>query len=154
MQMLYEDCDPWRFERMATKLSRFADFKCCYITPKYQPVLSYSILIKYGYGITGRKWLSENKTLFEKYGIEVDFDQLGMIEWKIEPKEEENGKKKKKKKRNGVLTKFGNRVARRIKKIKRYIRNERDFAQQKRDLEPAFRVYCQKLKEESETSSK
>ena len=147
MQMLYQDCDPWQFEHTATKLSRFADFKCCYVTPKYQPVLSYSLLLEYGYGITCRKWLSNNKSLFDKYGIEVDFDQLGVMEWK--PDSVENGQAKKKKKRKGTLAKFGQRIARKFKKIKRYIQNEREIARDKKELEQGFRAYCQKLKEEA-----
>ena len=153
LQMLYEDCDPWTFEHTATKLSRFADFKCCYVMPKYQPVLSYSLLLEYGYGITFRKWLGRNKELFEKYGIEVDFDQLGIMEWEP-PQPKENKTDKKKKKRNGPLAKLGQRITRKMKKIKRYFQNEREIAQQKKELEPGFRAHCQRLKEESEQSSK
>ena len=43
--------------------------------------------IKYGYGITHGQWLPKNKELFEKFGIEVNFDNLG-INYQLYEREE------------------------------------------------------------------
>ena len=43
----------------------------------YPIIFDYRVNIAEGYGITESKWLPKNKDLFERYGIEVNYDRLG-----------------------------------------------------------------------------
>lgn len=71
---------PWEFEIYASKRSRRTDKRVLIINNSVlAPVFDYQIDIQYGYGITQRKWLPNNKALFEKYGIEVNYDNLGFL---------------------------------------------------------------------------
>lgn len=72
---------PWEFEQFAGIRSRKLKERvlevnnnkgCC------NSIYNYDIDWQYGIGITHGQWLPKNKELFDKYGIEVDFDNMGI----------------------------------------------------------------------------
>lgn len=72
---------PWEFEIYGSVRSRRTNYKVLQINNYVMPsVFDYEIDYKHGYGISQKKWLPENKSLFEKYGIDVDFEELGWLE--------------------------------------------------------------------------
>ncbi len=86
----------WEFEQYASY--RAKKLPCFIIQQKDTIPECFSFYIQYeeGFGISGRKWLPKNKELFEKYGIKVNFDNLGFIDLKTTPpiKNDEETKKK------------------------------------------------------------
>ena len=81
MELLEERESPWEFEVNASIRSRAYSYKVLEINNLNgvcPPVFDFEDKIKYGYGITHGQWLPKNKDLFEKYGIEVNFDNLGI----------------------------------------------------------------------------
>lgn len=85
LQLLYMDEDPWQYENEAPIRSRYAGYEI--YTQRYAvsaPIFHYCMNPADGLGITERKWLKDNKALFEKYGIfDVNFDALGFFEKQI-----------------------------------------------------------------------
>lgn len=72
---------PWEFEIYASKRSRRTDKRVLIINNRVlAPVFDYQVDVEYGYGISGKKWLPNNIPLFEKYGIEVNYDRLGVLD--------------------------------------------------------------------------
>lgn len=72
---------PWEFEQFAGIRSKKLNERvlevnnnkgCC------NSIYNYDIDWQYGIGITQGQWLPKNKELFDKYGIEVNFDNLGI----------------------------------------------------------------------------
>lgn len=81
VELLDESEDAWEFERNASVRSRKYSYKVLEINNingTCPPVFVFEDKIKYGYGITHGQWLPKNKELFEKYGLEVNFDNLGI----------------------------------------------------------------------------
>lgn len=77
--------DPWEFELFGAIRSRKYPEKILAQNDQYPLAFPYNIQIKYGYGITQKKWLKNNKVLFDKYNIDVNYDNLG---WYSEVKTE------------------------------------------------------------------
>lgn len=76
---------PWEFELYGSERSRRTSQKVLIINNSdgYCPcVFNYNVDIQYGHGLTCGQWLPGNIELFEKYGIDVDFENLG-INYKI-----------------------------------------------------------------------
>lgn len=70
---------PWEFEKYGSIRSRRSDKKVLIINNHVcAPVFHYEIDVKYGMGIYGGKWLENNKQLFDKHGITVNFENLGI----------------------------------------------------------------------------
>lgn len=72
---------PWEFEVFGTIRSRRMPQKVMVtnnLNNDFLPIFVYEVDPIHGYAINGGKWLPKNKELFEKYGIEVDFDELGI----------------------------------------------------------------------------
>lgn len=81
IELLNESEDAWEFERNASIRSKNYPYEVLEINNINgicPPVFVFEDKIKYGYGITHGQWLPKNKELFEKYGIEVNFDNLGI----------------------------------------------------------------------------
>lgn len=74
--------DPWEFEIFGAIRSKKYPEQIFVQNNLYPLAFPYDIQIKYGYGITQRKWLRNNKALFEKYKIDVNFSNLGWFEEK------------------------------------------------------------------------
>ncbi len=74
----------WEFEVNASKRSRKFPQKVLQYNNAYPIIFEYYDAIERGYGITKRKWLPKNKELFDKYGIEVDFDNLGVYDESVD----------------------------------------------------------------------
>ena len=79
MQLLRKHENIWQFEWYSTFRAKkfFPDVKIMQYNEAYPIIFDYRVNIDEGYGITESKWLPKNKELFEKYGIEVDYDRLG-----------------------------------------------------------------------------
>lgn len=87
---ILRDEDPWDFEFFATRRAKKMPYQCFTHLEDFPPVFDYSIKIENGYGIYQGKWLKKNQALFQKYGIEVDFEQRGVIDPKpFNPREHE-----------------------------------------------------------------
>lgn len=81
LELLDEKENPWEFENNASIRSKQYHYKVLEINNingDCPPVFDFEDKIKYGYGITHGQWLPKNKELFEKFGIEVNFDNLGI----------------------------------------------------------------------------
>lgn len=80
-KLLYQDENPWQYERESHIRSMFAGYKIIRQDyRKYPPVFPYILDHNAGIGITARKWLPKTKDLFEKNGIYgVNFDNLGFL---------------------------------------------------------------------------
>lgn len=95
-KMLYKDEDPWQYEKNAPLRALYAGYDI--YSQRYavsSPVFHYCMNPADGLGITQRKWLKDNKILFEKYGInDVNFDNLGFFEERVTYKEIKEKKKK------------------------------------------------------------
>lgn len=74
------------------RIKRHYKEKILCLTPKSPKVFDFHIYKSFGYGITQRKWLPKNKELFEKYGIEVDFEKLGWFEYTNEKRKKRSKK--------------------------------------------------------------
>lgn len=69
----------WDFENKGSERSKNLPYKVLQYNNAYPEIFVYDDKIEKGYGITRRKWLPKNKELFDKYGIEVNFDNLGIL---------------------------------------------------------------------------
>lgn len=81
LELINENEDPWEFERNASIRSRKYEMKVLEINNYNNicpPVFDFEDRIRFGYGITQGQWLPRNKELFEKFGIDVNFDNLGI----------------------------------------------------------------------------
>ncbi len=81
LELLDESENAWEFEVNASKRSKNFTYKVLEINNingVCPPVFCFEDKIKYGYGITHGQWLPKNKELFEKYGIVVNFENLGI----------------------------------------------------------------------------
>ncbi len=82
IKMLKRGESPWEFEVNGSKRARFCKEKIlCLSDPKHAP-FDFHLYIKEGYGISRKSWLPKNKELFEKHGINVNYDNLG---WYVAP---------------------------------------------------------------------
>ncbi|MBR2868368.1 MAG: hypothetical protein IKB88_04805 [Clostridia bacterium] len=75
---------PWEFEIFGTLRSQYFREKVYREREDHKRCFNYLIEPKYGYGISRGKWLPKNKELFEKFNIDVDFSNLGILseeEW-------------------------------------------------------------------------
>ena len=71
----------WQFEYYSGQRARkLYSEKVMQYNEMYPTIFDYHVVISEGYGITESKWLPKNQELFEKYGIQVDFDRLGWYE--------------------------------------------------------------------------
>ncbi len=77
LKMLRKKETPWDFEKYGTYRSRKYSEKILVQNNVTKLAFPYNYQIKYGYGISAKKWLKNNKPLFEKYGIQVNFENLG-----------------------------------------------------------------------------
>lgn len=96
LNLLRDHENIWEFEQYA--LYRAKKLPWFIIQQKDSVPECFTFYVKYeeGYGISRRKWLPKNKELFEKYGIEVNFDNLGFLDLeKINKQITENENKKK-----------------------------------------------------------
>ena len=84
--MLRKKETPWDYELFGTHRSRHLKEKVLVQNNHCPLAFPYNYQIKYGYGISKRKWLKNNKHLFEHYGIQVDFERLGWYEYETSTK--------------------------------------------------------------------
>ena len=68
---------PWEFELNGTQRGNSYKEKVLCLSDVQNVPFHFHFCIGYGYGITNKSWLPKNKALFDKYGIEVNFDNLG-----------------------------------------------------------------------------
>ena len=85
-QMLRHKETPWDFEAFGTYRSRRLKEKVLIQNDSFPLAFPYNYQIKYGFGISKKKWLRNNQKLFEQYGINVDFEKLGWYEEVAAPK--------------------------------------------------------------------
>ena len=76
-KMLRVEESPWDFETYAPERSKQYPERVLQYNKKLPGVILYDDQTDFGYGITEKKWLPNTKKLFEKYGIEVDYENLG-----------------------------------------------------------------------------
>ena len=72
----------WEFEQYASYRAKKLPFFIIQQKDSVPECFTFYVKYEEGYGISGRKWLPKNKDLFEKYGIEVNFDNLGFLDLK------------------------------------------------------------------------
>lgn len=85
MNIIRDHETPWEFELYGSERSRRTPEKVLIINNNAGVcpcVFNYNVDIHYGHGITCGGWLPKNIELFEKYGIKVNFENLG-IKYKI-----------------------------------------------------------------------
>lgn len=75
---------PWEFEIYGTLRSQYFKEKVYREREDHKRCFNYLIEPKYGYGISRGKWLPKNVELFQKFNIDVDFSNIGILsadEW-------------------------------------------------------------------------
>ena len=75
---------PWEFEIYGTLRSQYFREKVYREREDHKRCFNYLIQPRYGYGILRGKWLPKNAELFEKFNLDVDFSNLGILteeEW-------------------------------------------------------------------------
>ena len=79
LKLLRDHESIWQFEWYCTFRAKkfFPDVRIMQYNERYPIIFHYYVKIEDGYGITESKWLPKNKELFEKYGIPVNYDNLG-----------------------------------------------------------------------------
>ena len=77
IKMLKEDESPWDFEANAPARSKQHSERVLQYNNALPGMIFYDDQIDLGYGITEKKWLPKTKRLFDKYGIDVNYDNLG-----------------------------------------------------------------------------
>lgn len=122
---------PWEFELYGSERSRRTPEKVLIINNSDGAcpcVFNYNVDIQYGHGLTCGGWLPKNIELFEKYGIKVNFENLG-IKYKIYydaigiPYEDENNKIKETTK--SLLREYLYKIKHRIKVHKKNIEKQK-----------------------------
>lgn len=80
-KLLYQDENPWQYERESHIRSMFAGYKIIRQDYSlYPPLFYFYIDWTLGVGITARKWLENTKAFLESQGIYgVDYDNLGIL---------------------------------------------------------------------------
>lgn len=81
LELLNENENAWEFEVNASIRSKSYPYRVLEINNINgfcPPVFVFEDRIKYGYGITQGQWLPKNKDLFEKFEINVNFENLGI----------------------------------------------------------------------------
>lgn len=81
-KLLREHENIWEFEWYSGIRAKNYPEKVMQYNERFPVIFDYRVVISEGYGITGGKWLHKNKELFEKHGIQVDFENLG---WYVPP---------------------------------------------------------------------
>lgn len=102
----------WDFEWYCGQRAKKYPEKIMQYSQAFPIIFDYKVIISEGYGITESKWLPKNKELFEKHGIDVDFEKLG---WYIPP---ENRPKVSRWTPAALMRRFRNRVRYEINKRK------------------------------------
>ena len=93
IKMLKRGESPWEFESNGTDRGDLATEKVLCLSNVKDNPFHFHFCVGYGYGITNKSWLPKNKQLFEKYGIEVNFENLG---WYVpQPKRQKRSFKEK-----------------------------------------------------------
>lgn len=75
---------PWEFEIYGTLRSQYFKEKVYRERDDHKRCFNYLIEPKYGFGISRGKWLPKNVELFQKFDIDVDFSNIGILsedEW-------------------------------------------------------------------------
>ena len=140
LQMLFRDGDPWFFEWIAPKLSRYSKFQATCWNQKDCQMFNYEIKPEAGYGIVRGKWLHKNIELFASHNIQVNFDNLGFTSTKDAIASIGEGKKPK------------NRYIKRIKKRLQHIKSRFNDTKRFVKLYPAFKKYCKNTHEQLSSS--
>ncbi len=72
----------WQFEWYSTFRAKkyFPEIKIMQYNEKYPIIFDYRVNIAEGFGITEGKWLPRNKELFDRYGIDVNYKRLGILD--------------------------------------------------------------------------
>lgn len=85
ISFINEKESPWEFEGKGTERIKGTDKLFYWFYNKNPEKITDELIVPYvighftGYGIQWGKWLYNNKELFEKYKIKVDFNKLGML---------------------------------------------------------------------------
>lgn len=77
---ILRDENPWDFEFFGTERWRRSRVKIYTHRKEFKRVFDYQIKPALGYGIYQGKWLRNNIDLFNRHGIEVDFEKRGFID--------------------------------------------------------------------------
>lgn len=69
----------WEFEQYASYRAKKLNYIILQQNNNDAECFTFKVKIEEGYGITQRKWLPKNIELFEKHGIRVNYDRLGIF---------------------------------------------------------------------------
>ena len=86
LKILRRKESPWDFEKFGTYRSKRYLERILIQNNEEALAFPYNYQIKKGYGISAKKWLKNNKELFERHDIEVNFDNLGWYDLVKAPK--------------------------------------------------------------------
>ena len=86
LKLLRKNENPWEYEKYGSIRSRRYSEKILIQRSEEKLAFDFEYQIKYGYGISRKKWLKNNKILFEKFGIECNFSNLGWYDYPISRK--------------------------------------------------------------------
>ena len=129
LNLLRDHENIWEFEQYASYRAKKLPYFIIQQKDSVPECFTFYVKYEEGYGISGRKWLPKNKELFEKYVIEVNFENLGFLDFEdCNKSPQEKGAKEKQKgiKENLYLVKKGvlclpKKVKKKISKLKSII---------------------------------
>lgn len=70
----------WEFEEYASFRAQKLDYSIIQQKSNVPECFTFFVKFEDGFGISLRKWLPKNKELFDKYGIKVNYDNLGFLD--------------------------------------------------------------------------
>ena len=96
LKILREEESPWDFEANAPERSKQYPERLLQYNKRLPDLITYDDQIDIGYGITAKKWLPKTKELFDRYGIKVNYDNLGFYPYENQRIEQLEERKKRK----------------------------------------------------------
>lgn len=96
IKMLKEDESPWDFEANAPTRSKQHSDRILQYNNALPGMIFYDDQIDSGYGITEKKWYPRTKTLLDKYGITVNYNNLGFYPYENQQEAQEAKRKQRK----------------------------------------------------------
>lgn len=112
----------WEFESFCSYRAKRLPYIILQENSNHEETFTFKVKHENGYGVSGKKWLPKNVELFERYGIEVNYDGLGIRDFTKPIPAEEQSKEKKGSKTREFLYRFKQELKAEKKKIVKFIR--------------------------------
>lgn len=117
-KIIKESESPWDFEENAPERSKQYPDRVLQYNKRLPDLIVYDDQIEIGYGITAKKWLPKTKELFDRYGIQVNYNNLGFYPYENQVIAAKEEAKKRRKLFSLNPVEFAYNIKKRITKLK------------------------------------